>query len=200
MIKSFVVVSFCLFLISCDMSSSDTVQDQLDELAPDAKLSDFRSIEFEGFTLYSYFMENFFPSPPAEFIEDGKFHQFRVDHKGKKVLTNMVSPTGKRSGLDIFNANSELPILSLVDLDGDGVYDSLTYTIQDENGDDIATISDRDFDGQPDTKVDFRSNKGFAWIDDAWREITIRNKVRYVEIDGISEPIELLENIWKKIE
>ena len=121
----------------------------------------------------------------------------RVDYTEKQaVLLRYLEGNKSLSGIEIFNRGSLAPNFSLSDTNEDGKYDSFSYIIQNDKGDDLLMFTDSNCDGQADTKIDFVNNKGYAFVKGKWFEVLIDNGKRKVLMNDKPQRIQLINGEW----
>jgi len=99
------------------------------------------------------------------------------------AVTKAVPPTA-RHGVDIFHGDSGAPLLTLVDSDGDGRPDVLSYTNVDKAGIAILQVTDYDLDGQPDLRINFIDHYTEIWHVGKWYRVEKRDARRGIVLNG----------------
>ncbi len=83
---------------------------------------------------------------------------------------NIGEESENSAGIAIFQRGTGVPYATILDKDGDGVFDLLTYSARDVSGKHLFEVEDYGMDGQADFK--FNSQTGQAWVfyENEWRE------------------------------
>lgn len=99
-------------------------------------------------------------------------------------------------GVGVFDRNTGKPLLSFGDRDGDGRIDILDYNVLDENGEQILSVTDYEFDGQPDLRVHWK--EGYFEIRHAgqWYRVTEKNGARGIYLEDEFVVLKNEDNRW----
>ncbi|MGS2723625.1 hypothetical protein ACVBEJ_07745 [Porticoccus sp. GXU_MW_L64] len=74
------------------------------------------------------------------------------------------------ASIGIYQRNTDKPYVTLADIDGDGVFDLLSYSVLDKNGGHIMEVEDYGMDGQVDFKTNMFSGAASIYIGGQWYE------------------------------
>ncbi|MDM3871741.1 hypothetical protein QSV34_10305 [Porticoccus sp. W117] len=72
--------------------------------------------------------------------------------------------------IGIYQRTTDKPYVTLADIDGDGVFDLLSYSVLDKNGGHIMEVEDYGMDGQADFKTNMFSGAASIHINGEWYE------------------------------
>lgn len=123
----------------------------------------------------------------ADFKPDGtRFEMLNISADGVfRVAIEKGRPQSSGGGLAIFHRDSERPILSVGDADGDGALDGLSYAKVDKDGKAILEVIDYEADGQPDMRIHFVDHYSELWHADRWYRVENREGRRGIVLDGV---------------
>ena len=90
-------------------------------------------------------------------------------------------------GLNVFQAEKELPIVRLLDKDDDGKVDYMITIITDSSDDSVRDVFDYNFDGIPDARMEFEEGKFYVMYKGEWNRVFYdKNKINwYVVVDDV---------------
>jgi len=184
------LLAACALTMSCLVTAgaaeeSPTLDDLVREFAqriPAGTVSNVRVLDMNVFHVES----NRYKELGAGLQPDGKeFNSVVVSAPGAfRVAVSKGVPPTVRNGVDIFLANSGKSLLTLVDSDGDGRPDVLSYYAVDAAGNDTSQVIDYDMDGQPDYKIDFVHHRVELWHAGRWYTVEKRNGRRGIVLGG----------------
>lgn len=114
------------------------------------------------------------------------------------VFVTIGEESQNSAGIGIFQRTTGKPYLTLRDNDGDGVFDLLTYSVLNSEGERIMEVEDYGMNGQADFKVNYQSGRASVFYEGQWRETSGPKQDRYVVVDGTSIPLtEVLSEIGR---
>jgi hypothetical protein len=97
----------------------------------------------------------------------------------------------------LFLIDSKFHNISVSIKNGDGVFDSWTYGTSPFEKNSIS-YTDNNMDGQPDFRMSAEPNASpEVFIGGNWRNLILKDKNRYIEIDGILKPVKSVDGVWK---
>ncbi|MCV6605800.1 MAG: hypothetical protein OIF34_10875 [Porticoccaceae bacterium] len=74
------------------------------------------------------------------------------------------------ASIGIYQRTTDKPYITVADIDGDGVFDLLSYSVLDKNGGHIMEVEDYGMDGQADFKTNMFSGAASIHINGKWYE------------------------------
>lgn len=102
--------------------------------------------------------------------------------------------------LGIFQAMTHQPYVTMLDSNGDGVFDLLTYSVLSKDGEILYEVEDYGMDGQADLKIDHINSIAKVFYEGTWHEAKFAGPNTVVVIDGGSVPLhELVNEIRRNI-
>ena len=99
-------------------------------------------------------------------------------------------------GIAIFHGETGRPMMSFGDRDGDGRIDILDYDVLDENGEPILSVTDYEFDGQPDLRIHWQEGYFEIWHLTEWHRVTEQGDRRGILINGEFVELQQENNRW----
>lgn len=121
----------------------------------------------------------------------------QFEPNGKEIAMVSVSAPGtfrlavsrgvkstQENEVNIFLGDSGSSLLTLVDSNGDGRPDMLSYYAVDNSGNHTAQLFDYDMNGQPDYKIDFVEHRVEIWHAGHWYTVETRDGKRGIALDG----------------
>jgi hypothetical protein len=147
---------------------------------------------------------------------------FRVESSGARELGRDLEPSGPQfqlisisaddmfrvsiergrpgmslgGGIGVFDGKTGVPIISFGDRDGDGRIDILDYLVLDENGERALSVTDYEFDGQPDLRIHYKESFFEIWHIDQWYRVTKQGEQSGIFIDGEFVALRQENNRW----
>ena len=106
-----------------------------------------------------------------------------------------IDKDGKLDNILVFG--SEYHTVSVDDKDEDGVIDSYGYTLKGNT--DSISYTDFNMDGQYDMRLN-PDNTSSIFIDSQWYSLIIKDKERYIDINGTITQVKADKNVWRIIE
>jgi len=82
------------------------------------------------------------------------------------------------------------------DKDGDGFFDFHDYSIKENEN--ITIYADFNMDGQNDMRLDPNDNASI-FIDSQWRDLIIKDKKRYVDINGTITQVKAVNGVYRRV-
>jgi len=93
----------------------------------------------------------------------------------EKILALKKDPDGSRASC-IFSPLHFEPVIIMIDEDSDGIYDKSTMNIIGNDGKVIRILTDYDFDGQAEIRIECNETPGsYVFINDSWHKIVGRD-------------------------
>lgn len=83
----------------------------------------------------------------------------------------LMTSTDSRVNIGIFQARTGQPYVTMLDTDGDGVFDVLTYSSLSKSGEILVEVEDYGMDGQPDFILNRMQGTAVVFYKGTWREV-----------------------------
>ena len=99
-------------------------------------------------------------------------------------------------GIGVFDGETGTPIISFGDRDGDGRVDILDYTVLNEDGEEILSVTDYEFDGQPDLRIHWQESYFEIWHVDRWYRVTEQGERRGILMGDEFVELKQENNRW----
>lgn len=105
-----------------------------------------------------------------------------------------VLATSEQNGVSVgvFQRGTGMPYLALNDSDNDGVFDLLTYSVLDADGNLLIEVEDFGMNGQADMRVNFATDAVQVFYEKQWLEAKKIGTGRFVAVDGVDVPLHLI--------
>ena len=187
---SLIVLVFCC-AVAVAQDRAQILQEFRDTLAENA-ISDSDVYRSNGFLIESAQVNQL----GADLKPDGtQFQQVWVNADDVfRVVIEKGRPESTGGGVGIFHRQSWKPMLSVGDRDGDGRIDMLTYTVFDQDGEQVMDVIDYEADGQADIRHHFGKGYYDIWYGDRWYATESQDGRRGIVVDGEFRVIAVVDN------
>ena len=123
-------------------------------------------------------------------------------YKNDKLLVTIISADDGGYQISIFGnpqGNKTVPTINAIDKEGDGFYDTLSFHTYDKDGNDLKSFYDENYDGYPESIIDYQGKKAFVRIENEMKQLVKKDRARYVEINGKLVQVEKIGSAWKLV-
>jgi|GEM_PF-5083849 len=132
----------------------------------------------------------------AEFRSNGQeFQYLSVTADGLfKTGIEKGRPMSAGGGLLVQQRDTEVPMLTAADRNGDGRLDIITYTVLDEKDEAVLEVVDYEADGQADVRLHLQEGYLELWHRDRWYQSEKRDGRSGIVVDGEFKEIRNIDN------
>ena len=95
----------------------------------------------------------------------------------------------KSTGIGIFQKGTGKPYVNIVDLNGDGVFDLLTYSILNKKGEWIAEIEDYGMNGVIDFRTFIKEKRSEVYYQNKWYKVQKEGNERWIVVNKLKRPL-----------